>query len=202
MPRPKTHDDALRVKLLDRAGELVAEEGPQGLSLRRLASEVGTSTTAVYSLFGSKPALLSELRADGFRRLGDQLRATAPTGDPIADLVRLGTEYRAFALTQRHLYPIMFGDPGMPGGGPAEDDIAGPVLDPLREAVRAAVATGALPRVPDDMVAGSVWAYAHGMVSFELGRALPDGFEYCRAYERGLRATVTGWAGSPHTAPY
>ncbi|TMZ55562.1 TetR/AcrR family transcriptional regulator, partial [Klebsiella pneumoniae] len=115
MPRPKTHDDALRENLLARAGELLAEEGPQGLSLRRLAAEVGTSTTAVYSLFGSKPALIAELCAEGFRRIGDQLGSMEPTGDPLTDLVRLGLIYREAALAQRHVYPIMFAG-ASPGG--------------------------------------------------------------------------------------
>ena len=58
MPRPKTHDDALRRRLLERAGELLSTEGPGAVSLRKIATDVNTSTTAVYSLFGGKPALL------------------------------------------------------------------------------------------------------------------------------------------------
>src|SRR5439155_11462777 len=38
VPRPRTHDDALRVRLLDRAGVLLSKEGMSALSLRRLAA--------------------------------------------------------------------------------------------------------------------------------------------------------------------
>ena len=194
MPRPKTHDDALRVKLLNRAGELLAEEGPQGLSLRRLAAEVGTSTTAVYSLFGSKPALISELCTEGFRRIGERLESVPHTDDPPADLVRLGVVYREAALAQRHIYPIMFADAAASGEPPADLSEASLLtLEPLRDAVQAGIDAGAFPHAPADMIAGSVWAYAHGMVLFELHHNLPAGFEYRHAYEHGLRATVTGW---------
>ena len=63
MPRSKIHDEALRVRLLDAAGALLAAEGPDALSVRRIATEVDTSTTAVYSLFGGKPGLLRALCA-------------------------------------------------------------------------------------------------------------------------------------------
>ena len=40
MGRPKPHTAALRVRLLDRAADLLSSEGPQALSLRRLATDV------------------------------------------------------------------------------------------------------------------------------------------------------------------
>lgn len=195
MPRPKTHDDLLRAKLLDRAGELLADEGAQGLSLRRLASEVGTSTTAVYSLFGSKPALLARLCAEGFRAIGDRLREVRLTGDAVNDLVHLGTAYRDTALAQRNLYVLMFagGDSTSPGtAGEVREELQ-LVLEPLHEAARSGVAAGVFDDVPGDVIASSVWAYAHGMVCFELHRTLPSGFEYPRTYEQGLHAIVLGW---------
>ncbi len=193
MPRPKSYDDSLRAKLLDRAGALLATEGLQGLSLRRLASEVGTSTTAVYSLFGGKPELIAELRAEGLRDIGDRLRSAPRTGDAVADLVRLGMVYREAALAGRHSYPAMFtGD--HPGDVSADLGEVPPfVVEPLRDAARAGIDAGVFPDVTADMIAASVWAYAHGMVMFELHRTLPAGFEYCRTYEQGLRATVRGW---------
>ena len=53
MGRKKVHGEQVRFQLLERAGEIVSFEGEAGLSLRRLAGDTDTSTTAVYSLFGS-----------------------------------------------------------------------------------------------------------------------------------------------------
>ena len=52
MPRPKVHDAALRLRLLECAGATLSTRGIAALSLRTLAADVGTSTTAVYALFG------------------------------------------------------------------------------------------------------------------------------------------------------
>jgi AcrR family transcriptional regulator len=81
MPRPKTHDDALRLKLLDRAGELLSAAGPKALSLRKLAADAETPTTAVYSLFGGKTELVNGLRVEGFQRFRTKMAAVTRTGD-------------------------------------------------------------------------------------------------------------------------
>lgn len=102
MPRPRTHDDALRARLLDRAATLVSEHGTDALGLRGLAADVGTSTTAVYSLFGGKPELVRELGDLAERRFTEHLRG-ADGADPVA----LGMAYRRAALADPHLYAIM-----------------------------------------------------------------------------------------------
>ena len=57
MARPREYDDDLRVQLIETAARLLADEGPHAVTTRRVATEVGTSTTAIYSLLGSKAEL-------------------------------------------------------------------------------------------------------------------------------------------------
>jgi len=54
MGRPREHDEATRAALLEAAERIVADRGPTALSVRAVAEAAGTSTRAVYSLFGSK----------------------------------------------------------------------------------------------------------------------------------------------------
>ncbi|MQA12304.1 MAG: TetR family transcriptional regulator, partial [Pseudonocardiaceae bacterium] len=163
MPRPKTHDDVLRTRLLDRAGELLSSEGPQSLSLRRLAADVNTSTTAVYSLFGGKPALVRELYVEGFRRFGERLAELPRTGDHIEDLIQLGLAYRESALADRHLYSIMFGKP-VPEFEPDAEAAAraGESMRPLLNVVRAGVQSGAIGGETAEVIAMAAWGLAHG----------------------------------------
>ncbi|PRX43271.1 TetR family transcriptional regulator [Prauserella shujinwangii] len=194
MPRPRTHDEALRLRLLDRAGELLSTEGAKALGLRRLAADAGTSTTAVYSLFGGKTELVNALYVEGFRRLGARLRAVERTGDVVADLVRLGLAYRASALASRNLYPVMF-TRAVPGFEPNEAAarLARSTVDPLLETVRDGVDRGVLADVPPGVIAASCWAFAHGLVSLELDGNLPPEFGTAGMYERALRANASGW---------
>jgi AcrR family transcriptional regulator len=189
--RPKTHDDALRVRLLDRAGELISTQGAAALSLRKLAADVETSTTAVYSLFGGKPALVRELFIEAFDRLGRRLRAVIRTGEPTEDLVRLGLAYRDSALADPHLYTVMFGDAGFePDDGAHTTALA--ALAPLREVIGAGVETAVFAGPSGDM-AMACWGIVHGLVSLELSGNVPGGDAVASTYERALRNNITGW---------
>lgn len=194
MARPRTHDEALRLKLLDRAGELIAADGPKALSLRKLAADAGTSTTAVYSLFGSKPDLVNALYTEGFRRFGARMAGTALTGEAIDDLVALGSAYRASALADPNLYGIMF-TKSVPGFEPNEDadELARETLKPLENIVRRAVAEGVFADVPPETIAVACWAFVHGLVSLELTGNLPEEFDVTGSYETALRANASGW---------
>jgi AcrR family transcriptional regulator len=201
MARPRTHDEALRSKLLDRAGELIAADGPKALSLRKLASDAGTSTTAVYSLFGSKPDLVNALYTEGFRRFGRRMAGTALTGDAVGDLVALGTAYRASALADPHLYGIMF-TKSVPGFEPNADaeQLARETLKPLEDIIRRAIADGVFVDVPTETIAVGCWAFVHGLVSLELTGNLPEGFDVTGSYETALRANASGWVKHRTTA--
>jgi AcrR family transcriptional regulator len=194
MPRPKTHDEALRIKLLDRAGELLSADGPKALSMRKLAADADTSTTAVYSLFGSKPDLVNALYAEGFRRFQARMAAVPGTGDPVEDLVRLGLVYRSSALADPHLYPIMF-TKAVPGFEPNAEaaKLGRDMLAPLEKTVRAGVESGALADVGPGVIAVSCWGFVHGLVSLELNGNLPPEFSVGDAYETALRANANGW---------
>ncbi|MEJ2854554.1 MULTISPECIES: TetR/AcrR family transcriptional regulator [unclassified Saccharothrix] len=194
MPRPKTHDDALRVRLLDRAGELLSTEGPGALSLRRLASDVNTSTTAVYSLFGGKPALLDALYEEAFRRFGDRLAALPETGDPVEDIVRIGLTYRDSALADPQFYLVMFSKV-VPNFTPSEETnaAAAETFTPLVANVRRAVESGLFVDAPHEHIALAMWGMVHGLVSLELNGNLPPGVEIAPAYESAIRAHIDGW---------
>ncbi|WP_216214058.1 TetR/AcrR family transcriptional regulator [Amycolatopsis aidingensis] len=196
MPRPKTHDETLRLRLLDRAGELLSTEGPKALSLRKLAAEVDTSTTAVYSLFGSKPDLVNALFVEGFRRFGARMSAVEPSGDTVTDMVRLGLAYRESALADPHLYSIMF-TTAVPGFEPNREasELASATLEPLLATVRAGVEAGVLRDEPPEIIAVSCWGLVHGLVSLELNGNIPEqaGLDVGEAYETALRANADGW---------
>ncbi|MCA1676222.1 MAG: TetR/AcrR family transcriptional regulator [Actinobacteria bacterium] len=195
MARPKLHDDALRVRLLDTAGAMLTAEGPEALSLRGLAARAGTSTTAVYSLFGGKPGVLRALFVEAFTRFGAHLDAVAPSEDPLADLLGLGRAYRASATADPHLYTVMFGSP-VPGFEPAADDWAhaDATFIPLLDAVRRGVAAGLLLDVEPALIATALWATAHGLVSLELGRAIPaEAGNPAEVFEAVIRASIEGW---------
>ena len=73
MGRPREHDDATAAALLAAAERILDQEGLSALSLRRLAEAAGTTTRAVYSLFGNKDGLIVALSRRAFDLLGDAI---------------------------------------------------------------------------------------------------------------------------------
>jgi AcrR family transcriptional regulator len=195
VPRPKTHDDALRVRLLNRAGELLSSEGPSALSLRRLASDVNTSTTAVYSLFGGKPALLDALYDEGFRRFGERLATVPETDDPVEDLIQIALTYRESALEDRQFYVVMFSKV-VPDFTPTTGAYiaASGTFIPVVKTVQRAIDNGAfLENEPPEVIGLALWSICHGLVSLEIYGILPPGLEVAPVFERAVRASADGW---------
>ncbi|WP_199439519.1 TetR/AcrR family transcriptional regulator [Umezawaea beigongshangensis] len=193
MPRPKVHDDALRARLLDRAGEILSTTGPDGLSLRALAADVRTSTTAVYSLFGGKPGLLRAVYDEAFRRFGERLSTAGTSDDPAEDLVRLGLRYRDSALADPQFYRVMFS--GASGVEPGEESrrASARTFSPALDIARRGVETGVFGNDSPEQIALASWGIAHGLVALELRGDLPVDVPVAQVYERSLRALVDGW---------
>jgi AcrR family transcriptional regulator len=194
MARPRTRDyDELRRDLLDAAGRLLAQEGPQALSTRRVAQEVGTSTTAVYNLFGDKTGLLRAMFLEGFVRLAQEFDAVPHDGDPETDLMALGYAYRAAALANPHLYELMFGRP-IADFRPDEAALAQiqGTCDTLVAAVARCIDAGRFaPSDPHD-IAVHLNALVHGLASLELRGALAGGDQADRHWRLALEATFRG----------
>lgn len=165
---PKVADPAIRTALLETAARLIATEGPGGLTLRRLADEVGTSTMAVYTHFGGMQNLRQEVRREGFARLRAHLDGVRPGADPVADLARLGWAYRDNALENPNLYRAMF----MDHAEPAPDGIGLDTFEQLVAGVDRCLAAGRFRQADPYALAFQLWSMAHGVIALQLSGLL------------------------------
>ena len=109
MGRPREHDEHTRTELRAAAERLVADGGPDALSVRAVAEEAGTTTRAVYTLFGSKDGLVAALAQTAFEMLYDDIEALPETEDPLDDMVAIGTvAVRGLVRDHPALYRIAF----------------------------------------------------------------------------------------------
>jgi AcrR family transcriptional regulator len=104
--RPKEHNENTADALLNAAEHIAEREGLDALSVRRVAHDVGTTTRAVYSLFGSKEGLVVALGERAFDLLGATVAALPRTDDAVADLVRAGLTFRRFAREHPALFRL------------------------------------------------------------------------------------------------
>lgn len=98
----------MRVKILDCASEILAEQGAQALSMRKLSQRVGASTIVLYTYFENKQDIFEQLYLEGFARLKQALEAVPDNADTLEYMVELGRAYYANALDNPTYYELMF----------------------------------------------------------------------------------------------
>jgi AcrR family transcriptional regulator len=107
-PRPYHHGD-LRASLLDAADAVLAERGPQGLTLRDVAREAGVSHAAPYHHYAGLNDLLAALAERGFVALGDAMAEAVAVPDTRERLLRVTQAYVDHARAHPARFRLMFG---------------------------------------------------------------------------------------------
>lgn len=192
----------LAARLLAEAEALIRRDGPDGIALRELARACGSSTMAIYTLYGGKPGLMQALYAVGFARLHAYALSAEHRDAPLRWMVRQMLAYRRFALDHTGLYRLMFGGEKRfsPTGRhsrfaslavPVED--AYPAFAALVDAVGTCLAHHRA-KAPDPAevqdLAFLVWGQMHGLVSLEIaGYADPD--DALPRYQSAIRFICT-----------
>jgi AcrR family transcriptional regulator len=151
---------------VEEAARLIATEGPSALTLRRVAAAAGTSTMAIYTLFGGMPELRRAVRREGFARLAAHLETVEQSDDPVADLVLLGRAYYDNAITNAHLYRTMFMEQPL---DPEADDLGWKAtFDSLVTGVARCIESARFRPEDATAVATELWSIAHGVVTLQL----------------------------------
>ncbi len=113
MPRVLSPEDvsSFRDRLCQAAERLFAEHGPEAVTMRQLAAELGCSPMTPYRYFKDKDEILAAVRAAAFDRFSNALEGAFRAKGAEAAEDRSGAVGRAyvrFALTEPHAYRLMF----------------------------------------------------------------------------------------------
>jgi AcrR family transcriptional regulator len=197
--RRREHDARTARALLDAAEQIVQEGGIDALSVRTVAARVGTTTRAVYSLFGSKERLMAALGVRAFETLGTGVAALPTSADPAADLVAAGaTVFRDFAVEHPALFRIAMQH--APAWAEVPDGVMGAATDAL------GILVSRMSRLQDAGCLGphtlssatlAFHALCEGLAAGELRGSTPadEGERFWRA---ALGALVAGFAHPAH----
>ncbi|WP_133826248.1 TetR/AcrR family transcriptional regulator [Actinomycetospora succinea] len=165
MPRPP--DPAVRTALIEQAAAMLVAREP--VTLRALATRVGTSTMAVYTHFDGMTGLWGAVRQEGFARLARRLADVAATDDPVRDLAALGAAYAANAIEHPALYRAMFDA----AADLPDPESAGAAFGVLVAAAGRALEAGRFRDVDPAAVATRQWASGHGLLLLVISGVLP-----------------------------
>jgi len=175
MGRPRLHDERTRAALLEGAESIVAERGLDALSVRSVAERVGASTRAVYSLFGSKEALVRGLASRAFELLMQAVDSIPQTGDTAFDLSQaLLCGFRPFAIGHPDLFRLAFVWSPVE---PSQDvlDSSASALVRLTSRIERAQAAGVLPTGDLGELALELHAICQGLATLELCGSFEEG---------------------------
>ncbi|GAA1364045.1 TetR/AcrR family transcriptional regulator [Streptomyces beijiangensis] len=171
MPDPTTPPRAQQITAAARA--LLESEGPEALTMRRIAEAVGMRAPSLYKHFPDKQAVEAALKAESLLETAEALEA-AEARTPGSFAV-LAAAYRTYALAHPHLYRLAT-------DRPLERDAIPPGLED-RAAAPLFRAVGG-----DEHVARAAWAFAHGMVILELTGRFPPDADLDKAWATGAAA--------------
>lgn len=194
MGRRRQHDESTATSLLDAGEQLITEEGPEALSLRDVARNAGTTTRAVYTLFGSKDSFLGALGIRAFELLEREIEALPTTGRPEDDLIDVGLVFRGFATEHPALFTVAFhhADPTV---WPCFRPAASEALAVLHKRFEPLAAAGRLGDRSIFEAALQFRALCEGLAWVELRGNSPSP-DAERVWRSAVRALVAGFAAS------
>ena len=195
MPRLLSDTDVadFRERLIAAAEHLFAEHGPDGVTMRQLAAELGVSPMTPYRYFKDKDAILAAVRASGFARFATALeQASAASEDGVKRTQDTGRAYVRFALENQDAYRLMF-------------DFAQPNEKDYPELIEASarsramlirhaeglVSTGQAKGDPE-MIAHIIWASLHGALVLQMAGKLSPSVDPGALRRQAFEAILRG----------
>lgn len=175
--KPKGEGHARRAEILAAAERIFVEHGYEGATIRKIADEVGLSSTALYMHFAEKGEILHEICRQAFTTLMAANEAIlAEPGDPEARLRRMLGAYIAFGFANPNAYrlaymtrPVELRD----GAQSAARELGHELFRSFEQVVEAAAEAGRL-RGDAATTAQVLWAGAHGVVSLMITKPYFD----------------------------
>lgn len=177
--KPKGEGHARRAEILAAAERIFVDHGYEGATIRKIADEVGLSSTALYMHFSDKSEILHEICERAFEQLLVMNRAVlAEPGLPEQRMRRLMQSYVQFGFENPNAYRLIYMT------RPVEAQQAQSVAQSLGHEL-----FGAFARVVEDAAvqgrlrgepqatAQALWAGSHGVVSLMITKPYFDWVE-------------------------
>ena len=195
----------MRRQILNLASQLLTTEGPQALSMRKLALALGVSTIVLYTYFKDKQDILDELYKEGFERLRQDLLAVPQGQDAMEYVMELGRTYRRSAVNNATYYQIMFSR-CVPGFNPSEAsrETSKQAFGILAAGVQRCIDANIIQAAhigPAAEVAQVLWCMLHGMISLELFGYLGTAVAGEALLEQAIQTIKSGFTHPNPTQP-
>ncbi|MBK8047055.1 MAG: TetR/AcrR family transcriptional regulator [Anaerolineales bacterium] len=167
-----------RQSILDAARAIIAEDGPDALSMRSLADRIDYSAPGLYEYFGSKEEIIAAVCDQGQRYLYESMSAVDAALPPDEYLYAIGIAYIQFALAHPDYFLLMFTVAPPPNSNPQSEETVKDALAAddsayriLVQAIERGLEEGVLQTRPGfglDEMAYAAWTLVHGIAMLRI----------------------------------
>lgn len=181
-----------RAEILEAAERIFVAEGYEGATIRKIADEVGVSSTALYMHFADKACILHEIVEGVLSQL--LARNSEIAGRPLDPVVRtkmMLDAYMRWAFEHPNAYSLVYCAPSQDSADPRPErtsDLAARSYEVFAGVVREIAAAGRLRTGAGDAAAQALWMACHGVVALMIARPT---FEWADREEL-MRVTLDG----------
>jgi AcrR family transcriptional regulator len=182
-----------RAEILEAAERIFVAEGYEGATIRKIADEVGVSSTALYMHFQDKACILHEIVEGTLAQLLVQNREIA--GRPLDAVVRtkmILDAYMHWGLEHPNAYQLVYCSRGPVTTDPTPErtaELSRQCYEAFSGVVREVAASGRLRTGSADSAAQALWMACHGVVALLISR---PNFEWVESREELMQVTLDG----------
>ncbi|MGI9169589.1 MAG: TetR/AcrR family transcriptional regulator [Caulobacteraceae bacterium] len=174
--KPKGDGHTRRAEIRRAAERIFGAKGYEGATIRKIADEVGVSSTALYMHFRDKDQILLEICDQAMNELmAINRQIAARPADAVTRVRAMLEAYLAFAFANPNAYRLVFCAPSMADSihrGHATLELGRQCFERFSGVVREIGAEGRL-RTGDAASAAQVlWAACHGLIALRIAK--PD----------------------------
>ena len=174
---------------------ILEQEGPEAVSMRRVASAVGITPMAIYHHFSDREALLNTVTDREFAKLLSHIQAHPLNGSLENRVIAVMEGYVDYSFKQPRVFDYVFSRVRSDARKYPQDFRArrSPTLNPIADMLAGEMEKGLLKQ--DDVweVAFALWAHIHGYVMlYRAGRIDLSEKEFRKLLHRSLRRFLHG----------
>lgn len=174
---------------------LLEKEGPEAVTMRRVARSIGITPMAIYHHFATREALLRAVVDSEFGEFLDLVGRMPTAGTAEEQIEHALDAYVEYALSRPQIFDYVFSKPREDARRYPEDFRArhSPTLNSLGDIVAKLMEEGALKK--DDIweVTLEIWAHAHGYVAlYRAGRFSLTPEDFKALVHRSMRRVFHG----------
>ncbi len=184
-----------RQRIAECALRILEAEGPDAVSMRRIAAEVGITPMAIYHHYANRETLLRTVVDTEFEQLLEFIRRLPRRRSFEAQMVHITDAYLDYAFGRPRIFDYIFSNPRPDARRFPEDfrSRRSPTLNSIAEIVAHWMKKGKLRKGDVWEIALGLWAHSHGyLMLYRGGRFNLSEENFRKLVRRSLRRLLHG----------